>query len=76
MRAYDEIVNFIAAGSSAHDVASFKPSPDTRQRVAFLLDKEKNEGLSEAERYELQQFMQVEHLMRLAKARAKALTGA
>ena len=33
-RAYEEIVDFIAAGSSPSDVASFEPSDEARQRVA------------------------------------------
>ncbi len=35
--AYDEFVNFIAAGPSSQLVAAFQPSEMTRQRVASLV---------------------------------------
>ena len=71
MRAYEELVDFIAAGASAKEVAAFMPSQASRERVAQLLAKEKDHGLDEAERHELNQYLNIEHLMRLAKARAK-----
>ena len=72
-RAYDEIVGFIAHGSTSESVADFEPSQDTKDYVADLIDREKNEGLTLEETSELDHFMQVEHLMRLAKARARTL---
>ncbi|HEX8695190.1 MAG TPA: hypothetical protein VF746_22455 [Longimicrobium sp.] len=75
-RAYDEIVDFIAAGPSPSKVVAFRPSEATRQRVADLIHREKTEGISDEERSELDHYQQIEHLMRLAKARAKQhLTG-
>ncbi len=72
-RAYDEFVNFIAGGPSSEHVAAFQPSASTRQRVAELVAREKDAGLSEAERSELDHYVQLEHIMRLAKARARRL---
>ena len=76
MSAYDELVDFIAAGASAKEVAAFAPSPDAKARITLLLEKEKDGILSDTERYELNQYMQIEHLMRLAKARAKEFMAA
>ena len=72
---YDEIVDFIAAGTSPMSVAKFEASAATKQRVAELLDREKTTGLSPDEAAELEHYMQVEHLMRLAKARARQNLG-
>lgn len=69
--AYDEIVDFIAAGTSPTAVASFEASEATRQRVADLIQREKTSGLSPEETVELSDYLQLEHLMRLAKARAR-----
>jgi hypothetical protein len=51
--------------------------PDPKQlfatfelRDADLIFREKTEGLSEEEKSELGHYLQIEHLMRLAKARA------
>jgi uncharacterized protein YnzC (UPF0291/DUF896 family) len=70
-RAYEEIVDFIAAGASAREVANFRPSRATKERVAELVRREKDTGLTAEERAELEQYLQLEHLMRLAKARAR-----
>ncbi len=68
-KAYDEVIEFIAS-SSPQNVIAFRPSPEVKARVAELIFREKTEGLPEDEKSELHHFLQIEHLMRLAKARA------
>lgn len=68
-KAYDEVIEFIAA-SSPQNVIAFRPSKETKARVADLILREKNEGLRADEKSELDHYLQIEHLMRLAKARA------
>jgi hypothetical protein len=72
-RAFDEIIDFIAAGSSPQQVIDYRPSEQARSRVADLLGREKSGGLSPEEASELQSYLQLEHIMRLAKARARRL---
>lgn len=71
-RAYEEIVNFIAAGTTPGGVIAFQPSEAAKARVADLIHREKTTGLSPEETAELNHYLQLEHLMRLAKARARA----
>lgn len=71
-RAYEEIIDFIAAGTSPHDVVAFRPSAAAKERVADLIRQEKTTGLSPEETAELNHYLQLEHVMRLAKARAQA----
>jgi hypothetical protein len=71
MRAYEEVIEFIAAGTSPSSVVSFQPSEAVKERVADLIYQEKNIGLSAEEQSELDHYLQLEHLMRLAKARAR-----
>ncbi len=71
IKAYEEVVDFIAAGNSPASVAAFRPSETTRARVSALVSQEKSEGLNAAEAAELEHYLQTEHLMRLAKARAR-----
>jgi hypothetical protein len=68
-KVYDEVIEFIAS-SSPQNVIAFRPSEDSKARVADLILREKMEGLSEDEKSELDHYLQIEHLMRLAKARA------
>lgn len=70
-RAYEEIVDFIAAGASPQNVVAFRPSETAKQRVMDLIDREKTASLSPEEKSELDHYLQLEHLMRLAKARAR-----
>lgn len=69
-KAYDEVIEFIAAGTSPQNVIAFRPSEEGKARVADLIFREKTEGLSAEEKSELDHYLQIEHLMRLAKARA------
>ena len=71
LRAYEEIVDFIAAGTSPDSLVRFQASEATKARVADLIHREKTSGLSPEETEELNHYMQLEHLMRLAKARAR-----
>ena len=71
MIAYEEIVDFIAAGPSTDAVAGFQASPELKTHVAELLRREKEEGLTGVEKSELGHYLELEHLMRLAKARAR-----
>ncbi len=70
-KAYEEVVEFIAAGTNPGSVIAFHPSKAAKRRVAGLLLKEKTSDLSSDEKSELDHYIQLEHLMRLAKARAR-----
>ncbi len=70
-KAYEEIVDFIAAGASPQNVIAFRPSEEARQRVWDLVAREKAGSLSQEETSELEHYLQLEHIMRLAKARAQ-----
>jgi hypothetical protein len=69
-KASEEVANFIAMTNPAK-VLSFRPSAETRQRVSDLIEREKTEGISEEEKRELDYYMQLEHLMRMAKIFAR-----
>lgn len=71
VRAYEEIVDFLAAGTSPGDIVAFRPSEGARARLAELLQREKSEVLSPDDASELRHYLQLEHVMRLAKARAR-----
>ena len=68
-KVYDEVIEFIAASSPQNAIA-FRPSEEAKAHVADLIFREKTEGISEDEKSELDHYLQIEHLMRLAMARA------
>ena len=72
MKPYEEFVHFIAS-LSPREVVGFTPSETARQRVWELIERRKASGLGSEEQAELDHYMEIEHIMRLAKARARQL---
>ena len=70
MRPYEELVQFIAS-LSPRGVIDFRPSEIARQRVWDLIERQKSAPLAGDDKSELDHYLEIEHLMRLAKARAR-----
>jgi hypothetical protein len=73
-KSYDEIVDFIAAGTTPESVVAFRPSDGVQQRVAELVERSTNSSISSEEQSELEDYLQLEHIMIMAKARARQHT--
>jgi len=71
VKVYEEVIDFIAAGTTPQSVIDFRPSDAAQERLEDLLSREKEGLLSAEEKFELDHYLQLEHLMRLAKARAR-----
>ena len=71
MNARDEIVDFLVDQIPTNALAGFQPSTEARQRIWELIAKEKETGLLAEEKLELDDYMKLEHLLVLAKARAR-----
>lgn len=69
--AYDEILNLIASGASPRELANFRMSAETQERVRELLARDRAGMLSSPEKRELDLYVQLEHLMGLIKVRAQ-----
>jgi hypothetical protein len=69
--AYEELVDFLAGGTTPSSLVAFRPSEATRDRVADLIHREQTAGLSSEETEELNHYLHLEYVMRLAKARAR-----
>jgi hypothetical protein len=72
LKAYDEVIDFIAA-TNPDKVLAFHPSESTTNRVSDLIYREKTTGLAAEEKAELDHYMWLEHVMRMAKIRARQL---
>jgi hypothetical protein len=68
---YDELIDFIAAGSTPEQVAAFSPSEAVQDRVWDLVRREKEGSLGPDEKAELDYYAQLEHILRMAKAKAR-----
>lgn len=70
-KAYEEVIDFLASGRSPSEIVAFRPSEGARARVYDLVAREKEGSLTSEEKQELEHYAQLEHLMRLTKARAR-----
>lgn len=75
MRAADEVVEFLAREIPAKSLVAFQASETTRRRVWELVEKEKEIGLTSDEKCELDEYEQLEHLLILARAKARSKNG-
>ena len=68
---YLELVDFIAGGTTPEEVVNFRPSAEAQKRVAELIDRESQ--LTPEEAAELTHFLELEHILRMAKAKARLI---
>ncbi|MBC8140515.1 MAG: hypothetical protein H7Y38_03645 [Armatimonadetes bacterium] len=68
--AYEDFVDFLVAEAAPEKIIAFAPSETSRARAYELLSREKSGTISADEKRELDQFVQLEHVFSVAKARA------
>lgn len=68
--AYEEVADFLATLDPKR-LLELHPSDVVQSRVEVLIDKKKSNVLSSEEKYELDRYMALEHLIALAKVRAR-----
>ena len=70
---YLEIVDFFASGTTPQTVVDFQPSAAAQQRALELLELAKEDRLTPEQESELEHFTELEHILRMAKARARQI---
>jgi hypothetical protein len=70
--AYAEVLDFLLTRPTPQDIVAFRVSPSAQARLRALLDKNREDELNAAEAAELDLYEQLEHLMLLLKAKARA----
>ncbi len=70
-RVFDEIIDFITSIPQPQQILNYKPSKSIQNRLDSLLEKKRNGQLNDDELHELDQFIMTEHIMRIAKIKAK-----
>jgi hypothetical protein len=68
-----EIISVLASQPTPEQLLAIRPSPELQDRMSYLLSQNKAGLLSSAEETELDRYMTLEHLVRLAKAQAMDL---
>ncbi|MGB5898245.1 MAG: hypothetical protein WBG66_08615 [Geitlerinemataceae cyanobacterium] len=70
-KAYAEIVEFFAAGTTPPEIVNFQLSDDAKERISDLIYRHNHESLTSEEKNELDNFLHIEHLLTLIKAMAQ-----
>ena len=70
MKVYNEIIGFLAGGTTTQTLVGFGASAETQSRVRELLRTQKDNTATQSQLEELNDYLRLEHIMRLAKARA------
>jgi Fe2+ transport system protein B len=65
-----EILEFLASLPTPEEIIALRPSESFQARISALLEKNRTEGLTPDEEQEWEQYEYLEHLVRLAKAKA------
>lgn len=73
---YLEIVEFFASGTTPQTVVDFQPSVAAQERAVELLELSRQGRLTPEQEAELEHFTELEHILRMAKARARQILAA
>lgn len=65
-----DVLEFLAGLPTPDEIIKLRPSEKMQARINFLLDKNRSEGLTPDEQEEWEQYQYIEHLVRIAKAKA------
>jgi len=71
--AYREMFDFLRSGPTPAEIIAHRPAAELQDRVARLLEQNREEGLTNEEEAELDGYEQVDDLMSLLKARARSM---
>lgn len=71
----DMILNLLASRPSPEEILAIRPSEQIQERFSDLLARNKEATISRAEEAELERYLMLEHLVRLAKAQALQTVG-
>jgi hypothetical protein len=61
----------LASGPSVDDLIAYCLPETLQERTQYLLDKMRDEGLTTSEQQEMDEFLQIDHLMALVKSKTR-----
>jgi hypothetical protein len=65
-----EVLEFLAQLPTSAEIIALRPSVELQEQISSLLEKNRTQGLTPAEEMIWEQYQYLEHLVRIAKARA------
>jgi len=71
LKAYDEVMDFLASGPSPSAILQFQLSVEARQRASTLLQKDRTQGLTDTETQELDFYVELGDFLGILRAKAQ-----
>lgn len=68
---FEDILDFLASTPTPEQIIAFEPSEALKQHLAYLLEQNRHDTLSEDQRVELDEFLRMNHFMTMLKLRAR-----
>jgi hypothetical protein len=68
----DEVLDFLLSSPTVHQIAEFHLSDESDTRVEYLLEANRKGTLTPEERAEIEEYLRLEHFVRMLKIRAYA----
>lgn len=65
-----DVLEALARLPAPQEILALRPSPALQERISALVDKQRKGGLSDDEERDWQNYQYIEHLVRIAKAKA------
>ncbi|MCK4488458.1 MAG: hypothetical protein KAU38_17075 [Desulfobacterales bacterium] len=65
-----EVLEFLASLPTPEEIVALRPSETLQTRISALLEKNRTQGLTPDEEQKWEQYQYLEHLVRIAKAKA------
>lgn len=66
-----QIIDFLLDAPTPEEVIALRPSAEAQERLRYLMNGHRDETLNDAERAELESYLQVEYFVRRLKIRAQ-----
>lgn len=67
----EELLDFLLSAPTSKAVIALRPSPAAQERLRYLLDGHRSASLTDAERAELERYLQLEQFVRRLKIHAR-----
>lgn len=68
---YEQVVDFLASAPPADQIVAYRLSAEAQDRFDELYQRHTAGSLSDADRAELETFLKLDHIVTLAKAKAR-----
>jgi hypothetical protein len=68
---FDDILDFLTTSPGPQEILAFQPSPRLQNRLSALLQQQKQQGLSQEDQAELDEFLRMNRFMSRLKLKAR-----